>query len=54
MLEQIAFNTRLKIEEHLLHVMIKSTREEQLSQALQTPNKQSEVAITFRGLYWYF
>ena len=39
LLEQIAFNTRAKIEEHMLFVMDKSTHEEHLHQALQTKNK---------------
>ena len=47
LLEQIAFNTRPKIEEHMLIVMDKSTHGEQLSQPLQTTNKQFEIAITF-------
>ena len=47
MLEQIAFNTRPKIEEHMLIVMDKSTHEEHLSQPLQTNNKQFKIAITF-------
>ena len=47
LLEQIAFNTRPKIEEHMLIVMDKSTHEEHLSQALQTNNKQFKVAVTF-------
>ena len=46
-LEQIAFNTRPKIEEHMLIVMEKSTHEEHLSQPLQTNNKQFKIAITF-------
>ena len=46
-LEQIAFNTRPKIEEHMLIVMDKSTHEEHLSQPLQTNNKQFKVAVTF-------
>ena len=46
-LEQIAFNTRPKIEEHLLIVMDKSIHEENLSQPLQTNNKQFKIAITF-------
>ena len=37
-LEQIAFNTRAKIEEHMLVVMDKSIHEEHLSQTLQTHN----------------
>ena len=36
LLEQIAFNTRPKIEEHMLIVMDKSTHEEHLAQSLQT------------------
>ena len=47
LLEQIAFNTRPKIEEHLLIVMNKSTHEEHLSQPLQTNNKQFKLAVTF-------
>ena len=35
LLEQKAFNTRPKIEEHMLVVMYKSTHEENLSQPLQ-------------------
>ena len=46
-LEQIAFNTRPKIEEHMLIVLDKSTHEEHLSQPLQTNNKQFKIAITF-------
>ena len=51
LLEQIAFNTRPKIEEHLLIVMHVSTHEEHLSQPLQTNNKQFKVAITFLSGY---
>ena len=47
LLEQIAFNTRPKIEEHMVIVMDKSTHEEHLSQPLQTNNKQSKIAVTF-------
>ena len=47
LLEQIAFNTRPKIEEHMLIVMDRSTHEEYLSQPLQTNNKQFKLAITF-------
>ena len=47
LLEQIAFNTRPKIEEHLLIVMDKSTHEEHLFQPLQTNNKQFKLAVTF-------
>ena len=46
-LEQIAFNTRSRIEEHILIVMDKSTHDEQLSQPLQTNSKQFKIAITF-------
>ena len=47
LLEQIAFNTRPKIEEHMLIVMDKSTHEEHLSQPLQTNNNQFKIAVTF-------
>ena len=47
LLEQIAFNTRPKIEEHMLIVMDKSTHEEHLSQTLQTNIKQFKHAVTF-------
>ena len=47
LLEQIGFNTRAKIEEHMLIVMDKSTHEEHLSQPLQTNNKQFKIAVTF-------
>ena len=47
LLEQIAFNTRPKIEEHILIVMKKSTHEEHLSQPLQTNNKPFKIAVTF-------
>ena len=51
LLEQIAFNTRSRIEEHMLIVMDKSTHEEHLSQPLQTNNKQFKIAITFLNAY---
>ena len=51
LLEQIAFITRPKIEEHMLIVMNKSTHEEHLSQPLQTNNKQFKIAITFLIAY---
>ena len=47
LLEQIAYNTRPKIEEHMLIVMDKSTHEEHLSQPLKTNKKQFKIAITF-------
>ena len=51
LLEQIAFNTRPKIEEHMLIIMDKSIHEEHLSQPLQTNNKQFKVAVTFLTAY---
>ena len=48
LLEQIAFNTRPKTEDHMLIVMDKSTHEEHLSQPLQTNNnEQFKITITF-------
>ena len=47
LLEQIAYNSRPKIEEHMLIIMDKSTHEEHLSQALQTNNKKFKIAVTF-------
>ena len=46
-MEQIAFITRPKNEEHMLIVMEKSTHEERLSQPLQTNNKQFKIEVTF-------
>ena len=40
LLEQVAFNTRPKIEEHTLIVLNESTHEKHLIQPLQTNNKQ--------------
>ena len=51
LLEQIAFKTRSKSEEHVLIVMDKSTHEEHLFQPLQTKNKQFKIAVTFRTGY---
>ena len=51
LLEQIAFNTRPKIEEHMLIIMKKSTHEEHLSQPLQTNNKKIRKAATFLTAY---
>ena len=51
LLEQIAFNTRPKVEEHILFDMDKSTHEEHLSQPLQTNNKQFEITVTFLAAY---
>ena len=47
LLEQIAFNTRPKIEEHMLIIMDKSTHEEHLFEPLQTNNKQFKIAVNF-------
>ena len=52
LLEQISFNTRSRIEEHMLIVMDKSTHEEHLFQPLQTNNKQFKIAITFLSAYY--
>ena len=46
-LEQIAFNSRSEIEEHMLIVIDKSTHEEHLSQPLQTNEKEFKTAVTF-------
>ena len=45
--EQLAFNTRPEIEEHMLNDMHKSVLEEHLSQPLQTKNKLLKIAATF-------
>ena len=50
-LEQNAYNTRPKIEEHMLIIMDKSTHEEHLFQPLQTNNKRFKIAITFLSAY---
>ena len=47
LLEQIAFNTRPMIEEHMLVVMDISTHEDHLSHPLQTINKQYKLVVTF-------
>ena len=46
-LEQIAFKTRPRIDEHMLIVIDKITHEEHLFQLLQTNNKQLKAAVTF-------
>ena len=51
LLEQIAFNTRHKTEEHMLIVMDQSAHEEHLAQPLQTNNKQFKIAVTFLNGY---
>ena len=47
LLEQIAYNTRPKIEEHMLIVMDESTHTEHLFQPLQTNTRQFKIAVTF-------
>ena len=47
LVEQISFNTRSRLEEHILIVIDKSTHEEHLFQPLQTNNKQFKIAVTF-------
>ena len=51
LLEEIVYNTRSKIEEHILIIMDESTHEEHLSQPLQTNNKQFKIAVTFLSAY---
>ena len=51
LLEKIAFNTRAKIEEHMLIIMDKSTHEEHLFQPLQTNDKQFKIAVTFLSAF---
>ena len=46
-LEQIAFNTRPKIEEQMFIIMDKSIHEEPLPQPFQTNNEQFTLAVTF-------
>ena len=53
-LEPIVYNTRPKIEEHMLIVMDKSIHEEHLDQPLQTNNKQFKIDsknVTFLSAY---
>ena len=45
-MQQIAFNYRPKVEEHILLVMDKSWQEEHLSQPIQTDIKQYKIAVT--------
>ena len=51
LLEQIVYNTRPKIEEHMLIIMDTSVHEEHLFQPLQTNNKQFKIAVTFLSAY---
>ena len=53
-LEQITFNIRPKIEEHMLVVIDKSTHEEHLAQTLQTNNKQFKIAVVFLTVIMVF
>ena len=46
-LEQIAFDTRPKIQENNLVVLDKTIHEKHLSQSLPTYNKQCKIAVTF-------
>ena len=50
-LEQRAFNTRPKIEEHMLIVMNRSLHEKHLAQLLPTIIKQFKIAVTFLTAY---
>ena len=47
LLEQIAFITRPKTEEHMFINLNKSSHEEHLSHPLQTNIKQSKISVTF-------
>ena len=51
LLDQIAFNTGPKIEEHVVIVIDKSTHEEHLSQPFQTIKKHFKKAVTFLSAY---
>ena len=46
-LEQMAVNTRSRIERLVSIVMDKGTYEDHLSQLLQTNNQQFKIAVTF-------
>ena len=51
LLEKIVYNTRSRIEEHILIVMNKSIHEEHLSVPLQINNRQFKIAVTFHACY---
>ena len=51
MLEQIAYNTKSEMKEHIFIVMDKSTHEEHLSQPFQTNNKQLIIAVSFLSVH---
>ena len=46
LLEQIAYNTRSRVEVHMLVTMDKSRHEEHLYQPFQTNNKEFKIAVT--------
>ena len=50
-IEQKAFYTRPRIEEHMLIVLDNCTHEEHFTQPLQTINKQLKIAVTFLTAY---
>ena len=50
-LQQITFNTRPKVEEHMLIVTDNRTHEEYVSQPLQTNEKQFKIEVTFPNGY---
>ena len=50
-LEQMAYNTRSKMEEHILIFMDKSSHDEHLLQPLQTNNRQFKIAVSFLSAY---
>ena len=47
LLGQLAFLTRLKVEDRILIAMNETTHEENLSQPLQSDSKQFKVAVNF-------
>ena len=47
LLEELAFNRRPKIEDHMLIAMDKFIHEQHYYQPLQTTNKQLKIAFTF-------
>ena len=51
LLERLAFNTRLKIQEDIIVVMDKPIHGKHLSQPLQTNNKQFKIAVTLLIVY---
>ena len=51
LLEEKAFNTRPKIQEHMFIPMDKSSHQESLSQPLQTNDEQFKIAVTFLSGY---